>query len=938
MRYVTLLFVALLIAATLPISEQPDRLLESEEIAATASNSQLDLSITDQSGIPLSGTVVTIIDGWTNLIVYGPQTMSGANEIYSSLPAGAMKIAVTHNDYASGGTIANLVEDNLSFADIVMVSLDGELNISAQPSATASLSLDGHTAILTTTLDGQGEGSLNVPTSGSGWLEIESVGNHSLTRWSGENNSEVNSTGIVNLFGEGASVNSTGTLRVEHIPSGYWNLITWTGEVNATLPKTTEGEWKFYNVEEGIRRGEPLIATNETEVNLTTLLTNETDWGLPEWSGQAWLNITEEPTSGEMFTATWDADYTIPTDFGISLLPQKATGLVNQIDRWLGNSDGVMNGMEQSVFAMLFDENMWKESNHLLLFDEQPLIGNITGTSLSISQYSTIGEGSMSWHESGNLTGLTGWGTSRMFWFPVRGDALEAIPITVNLPEGWEVRYSPQMGLLTHNHSSFTVNRSLSPTTGVWTVTVGENQPPIASAHISERAGLAIPYVRNSTLVSDCSDSSLGGELENHWELRRGEYFHAAADGMEFNFTPDALQFYAGDLLNVTLVCRDWNGATSTWWGEYYIDGEVPTGAIEFTEELRERGLVLTHDISDVDTFAVRSGAFIGGLVNATDDSGAVVQVTWSSNITEGWVQDGYMFTAQVTQGDQVNWMHMSVEERHQQRELTVYSLEMEMIDAAGNTNSTTWNMTVLDNSPPTITAEVLVDGLPIGPLNPARPGSDVSLNLTRSFDDIDDIQKTTWAIILDEEPLLFNASWDEARLFTLPQMDVGVHQLHIMAADSSGNLREVIANPAVEPPLPANVSGLEVNVTDEAIIGEAGTIAVTLLNYGASEAAATICYHSTCEEWAVPGGTSNGEGRIIVPLAVTEFEAGRIIVEVNWSDSANGASGEFTMESDIIPASQYAEVAGEIIALISLIVFVYLIWNNQKPKTNTPF
>lgn len=933
------LFVLMLLTVSLASLSAPPNLEESGDGFRAASDSRLELTVMNNTGIPLSGAEVTIIDGWTNLIVAGPMTMSTPTELMASLPAGPMRIEARQDGYVTGSTIVNLFEGNLTFADVDLLPITDDLHITGLPSAEVTLTLDQSLDTLSTTLDSNGSGILQTPSEGSGWLQSVGGDNHSLTRWSGENSTTLSTTGAIPVFGSGAGANSTGTLRIEHHPSRYWDVLSWVGVVETTIPTTEEGEWRFYNVEDGIRIGQPLVAVNQSEVNLTSLLTDGTDWNRPEWTGHGWLNLTTEPSAGGTFSATWEADYTIPTDFGSALLPGRAAGLVDQIDEWLGDGDGSLSGAEQSIFAMLFSDFPWRESNHLMLFDERPLVGNITVSSISISQYSTIGEGSLSWSESGNLSGLAGWGSSRMFWFPVRGDPSEAIPITVNLPDDWELRYSPQMDLLTHNHSSFTVNRSLSPSSGVWTVTVGQNQPPIADAHIVERPGLSIPHTKNSTLISDCHDSSPEpAGLSTHWELRRGQYFHADHDGDFFNFTPLSVGFYAGDVLNVTMVCRDWGGASSTWWGDFYVDGEAPMGVINLSEELRDRGLILDHDIMGVSDFAVRSGAYVTGVVNATDDSGAVVQVTWSSNMTEGWTNEGSTFVAQITQGSDVNWMHMSVDERHLQRELTKYSLNMEMRDAAGNSNNSSWNVTVLDNNPPTITAEVMVDGFPIGPLNPARPNSQVSLNLTRSFDDIDAIVKTTWAIYLDGVPLLFNASWDDVRLFTLPAMQVGQHQLHIMAADSSGNLREVISNPVVEPPLPANVSGVAVAVSSPAIIGSEGTIDVTLNNSGATVASALICYHSTCEEWEVPAGDSGGPGEILVPLAVSDFESGRIVVEVEWSDAANDVEGQFSIESGIMPTSQYAESSATIMALLLFGILVYLVWKNQRGRGRHPF
>jgi hypothetical protein len=283
--------------------------------------------------------------------------------------------------------------------------------------------------------------------------------------------------------------------------------------------------------------------------------------------------------------------------------------------------------------------------------------------------------------------------------------------------------------------------------------------------------------------------------------------------------------------------------------------------------------------------------------------------------------------------------MHMSVEERHLQRELTAYSLEMELTDGAGNSNVTSWNITMLDGTPPTITSEVMVDGYTIGPLNPAMAESEIVLNLTRSFDDIDAIENTIWAIWLDNIPLLTDGTWDEVRIFQLPLMYVGTHELKLVARDSSWNIREVISNPVVEPQVPASISGVEINVDGIPVIGDSGIISVTIVNIGSTNAKVTACYHKQCSrEWDSGEASADRPATVILPLEVNEFKRGGISVEVTWTDQVTGEEGTFTIESDISPKSPWAEKADKIIAVILFSLLGYLMYKGRKERDDTPF
>ena len=935
MRRVALLLVFIL---SVTIFTYPTTLENQENRTWSTSSSSLDIIVLDNNGLPLSGAVVTVTDAWTGLTVAGPETLPGSRLVFDNLPAGPMRITVTHSNYASGMGFVILFADDVFETDVALIPLDGTLNISGTAGSDITLTLIGHTEELQTTLNASGNSTLAVPNGGSGWVSATNDNGASLISWSGEDSIAISDNGSMRIFGWPENASDTGILRIEHQPSGYWELVEWSGEVDENIPRTAEGEWRIYNSEGGIRIGQPITSNDSAQLNITSLLTNQDEAPSPKWEGHAYLNMTSAPEKGETFNLTWEASFTIPTDFGSPHIPDRSLGLIGQIDRWFGNRDGNLGFGEQAGFSMFHGENMWVESNHLFLFDEQPLNGLVNRSDFSITQNESIGAGYYSWNETAALQGEAAFGSSRIFWFPVRGDALESIPITVNLPSGWEVRYSPQIDLLTGNQSTFTVNRSLSPTVGMWTVTVGPNQAPIAEGHLEERPGLAIPMSGNVTLTSECSDSGMS-ELSSHWELRKGGESQVESNNESFTFIPENVNYSHSNVVNATLTCSDWDGASSNWWIDLYVDGEVPMANINATEEAGGQIPPYFHFLGEVGEFEVRAGSLLTVIAETEDDSGAGVNVIWRSNKSEGWEQHDIGFADQFNQGNDVNWMHMSVEERHLQRELTVYSLEMELIDGAGNSNVTSWNVTMLDGTPPTITAEVMVDGNPIGPLNPAMGESEIILNLTRSFDDIDGIENTVWAIFLDNIPLLTNGTWDEARIFQLPQMNVGTHELKLYAMDSSGNIREVISNPVVEPQVPASISGVEINVNGTPFIGDSGMISVTIVNIGSTNAKVTACYHEQCSrEWDSGEATADRPATVILPLEVSEFNRGEISVEVTWTDQVTGEGGTFTIESDISPKSPWTEKADEIIAVILLSLFGFLMYRNRPERDNTPF
>ncbi|MDP7312115.1 MAG: hypothetical protein QF831_01615 [Candidatus Thalassarchaeaceae archaeon] len=934
MRKISMFIISLLTISLFSIPQEIELESHIENKFANPLGS-VQMVVLSDNGSDIFGAEVNFIDAWTDLSIGGPFIMSESMEVLSNLSIGPARVVVTHLNYTSGGAIANISDGEIPVeVQISLTPLDSTLNLNGPPLATVSLTLLGDLKELETTLNASGNNTLSVPDSGEGWIVSSSGTNKSLTHWDGEENLSLQNNGTMLVSGLSADANESGTLRIEHHPSGYWELMEWNGAVNVNLPRTSEGEWHFFNIDNGLRIGPPLIANDAPEVNISTLLNNQSVWPTPEWGGHGYLNMTETPEIGQAFNVSWEANYDIPMDFGTALFPERSRGLTQQVDF---NHDGAINGMELTGLLEIQASHPWADSEHLFLFDETPLTGKVERQNFAVTQNNVIGAGYYSWSESATLSGQATFGSSRMFWFPVRGDAIEAIPITVNLPSGWEVRYSPQIELITGGSTSFTLNRSLSPTVGMWTVTIGPNQAPVANAHLEDRFGLVIPLDRNSTIVSDCTDSGVAA-LNNRWEYRRNGYYHGSGDNASHTFKPDDFNFYHGDIFNATLVCSDWEGAMSKWWGEFYVDGQAPSATLNASEVPIVDFPPLYYNLEDGAEFAVRAGSMITVIAEPSDDSGAVVQVIWRSNKSEGWQHHDYRFEDQFNQGNDVNWMHMAVEDRYQQRELTVYSLEMELIDGAGNSNISRWNVTILDATPPTITAEVMVDDLPIGPLNPALPESEISLNLSRSFDDIDAIENIVWSVILDNQSVIENGTWEDARLISLPSLDVGIHELRIFAQDSAGNTREVITNPIVEPQIAADVSGVEINVEGDSIIGEPGTILVKLQNIGSTDSNLTICYHEQCVDSFYSGvATSQGPAIKTFPLEVSEFENGRISVEVEWYDQVTGEGGDFTMNSEIIPQSQWGDDA-DIIVVGGFAILAYLIIRNRRKEGSTPF
>ena len=229
-------------------------------------------------------------------------------------------------------------------------------------------------------------------------------------------------------------------------------------------------------------------------------------------TGDASITLVDDLLRGEQVNATWNANISLPLDVGTALLPERSYGLRAQVDRWLGDGDGSVSASEVASLAMMLSTSGWGQSGQWLLYDETPFSPQSEMNPQGLVMDGLVGSvtavgGTFGWSESGNLTGWSGQSSVRLRWFPVRADPLESIPLHVDLPDGWEVRYSPQQQLLEGETWSFSITRANSPVTGTISVSLGVNQPPVADGQLYALSGNSVPYDSNVTFDgTGCSD------------------------------------------------------------------------------------------------------------------------------------------------------------------------------------------------------------------------------------------------------------------------------------------------------------------------------------------------------------------------------------------------------------------------------------------------
>ncbi|MEE3113831.1 MAG: hypothetical protein VX303_02775 [Candidatus Thermoplasmatota archaeon] len=204
--------------------------------------------------------------------------------------------------------------------------------------------------------------------------------------------------------------------------------------------------------------------------------------------GQAFLNFSAPIAARSSLSATWFAQATVSDDYGTDLLENQSLGLRTQIDLYLGDSDGWVDSSEADDFAaMVASARNWTDAavGGCCTFDYVPMnapSGNEVSVVSPLTGPVNATNGTWGWSESADLTGVTDGRTMRVLDLPRVGALIEELPLSITLPENWEVQFSPMIEIFSGEPRNFTVNRTQAPVAYNIRITIGENFPPSISA------------------------------------------------------------------------------------------------------------------------------------------------------------------------------------------------------------------------------------------------------------------------------------------------------------------------------------------------------------------------------------------------------------------------------------------------------------------------
>ena len=669
-------------------------------------------------------------------------------------------------------------------------------------------------------------------------------------------------------------------------------------------------------------------------------------------NGQATLSLTGDLLPDSQVNATWSLEIVIPEEYGTDLLPNQPTGIRSQIDNHLGNSDGNITESEISDFIeLLTNARSWINSEvaGCCMFDytELTLLSPVTVlvSPPSVGPVNSTSSGTWGWSESAELMANTDLRTTRLLDLPRTGSLIEEVPLLISIQEPWEFRFSAMQGIISGEPGSFTVLRAESPVYSTIRIAIGENSPP--SVTVSRSGGMSISAPLNGTIyfISECDDSILetptfNWRLSNNGTILNSSVGEYDSDGrVVIPVNPVQNGYLSGDILSADLTCIDSFGTSSTWYEDIIIDGQNPSYDIRFTE-ITSEGIEVQRNESE-HSMIIRSDSELFVDVITSDNSNLPVSVQVVSNKSQGWrhfSNDELYFSAVFNQGDQVNGMHLSVDERHQERANSHWELLLNVTDEAGNTVKRTWDIVVEDSAGPVIIPQITANSTRVSPSEPAREGDNILLTLTESYDDLDSIMNTLWTVWINGDQKYTNVTWTEAEKIELSNLGVGIHSMEILAIDSLVNSAYISFQFSIEPTEGFNLEIIQTQITGDQIIGNTINFRASINNHQSSVGSARACYAETCSAYVtIPGATSSSSGYFEIDADIQLLEAGPLDIRIEWIGNEDGESGTLNLNQSIMASEQDDEVSDyqvqAFFAVLSALAFLSFLANRLWGK-----
>ncbi len=654
--------------------------------------------------------------------------------------------------------------------------------------------------------------------------------------------------------------------------------------------------------------------------------------------GNSYLNISNPLHSNSLLNATWYSTITIDQSYGTDILPNQSIGLRKQIDQYIGNSDDYINDSEVMEFNEYINiSRSWNDAElgGCCIIDYTPFyseISNLIVIKSPITGPVNMTNSTWGWEESANITGYTDNRITRVLDLPRFGSLIEEIPLHVSLPGNWEFRYSAMSEIISGTPTNFIVNRSQAPVSSNIRITLSENIPPVVVATRSQNPSSFIALNNSYTYSGICNDGPLETPVME-WKIIKDGNLIFSVENPWFNFKPLDYTFMHGDMASISFKCTDSHNISSLWSENITIDALAPKweGEIYFNF----RGTNNQLNISD-SHFFMPSGSQLNLDIMGIDENGQDVSIELYTNMSESWTQyqkNEGNFSFYVTQGDNINGLHLNITDRHLEKDLRNIEMILIIMDQAGNFVKKEFNLIINDGNSPTVLMDIMANNSIVRLDNSAREGNYIKLIFSNSYDDIDSIENTTWRILLDDEIIIKDSPWSsEIEKLNLSQLNVGSYEITIIVTDSKGN-DKIETFPLMIFPK----KGVDLEVISYSIIEDSQNTGNALLilemknNYN-DDVFARACFENSCSRFVnFPGASADSSTVVFLEFEFEVPSTDLINFTIDWDSNSANDNGNFIIQYDFNQSDENSN--NSLFILISIVLILLFVTIRNKIK-----
>ena len=837
---------------------------------------------------PVQDVTIELIDPWSGRIISSATGVQGMTySMYWNSSESFRPEISTSNTYIERSEVFHPNGTDTIIVDVNILT-EEQVNLTGNAQTTTIQSLSNRTIQWQSNLIT--DNSIQLPNASKSWIEIREGEQIRLIEWTGE--SEISAMSIGNLRLMASDSQWNGSILIRHSPSGWSEIIEMNATIDHPLPRISNGEWHLWRLNNGEIEAQAHIIDDALFEDIKSWLDSPLESrNLP--SGSASINFVDPSLSPNTpIEADFSANHRFDSLIGHGSLPAATSGIGIQIDRFHGNWDGIIQEAEFISFSVMLQGLQWWNGSHVgcCILDENTMFAyppiSPTDTWIEPSSPGVLDDGvTWGWTETGQIGAESDGDVTRKLVVPFRGDSRDGIDLSITLPNEWEMRQSPQSDQILANANQITVQRSSMDVTGEILIIIAENDAPEVSI---DGIGLSDNYARLGGLIEQtmtCIDSS-PGDIQMQWQII-GEDMMGAHNGANFSITFDSQEQSEGDEILIQATCIDSHGNRTILTHDLILDSTPPNWEIVMLEDHPSYWAQILHEIESMNTFSINATSTIIVDIHANDTNGESTQIILTSNRSEGWnrIAENRLYFAEMwPQGDHINGMHKTIEERHKERNPAIRWLKLTVIDSVGNSIEKNWSVTSLDLFGPVPRPAILVEGLPIGLTNIAKIDSTIEIDLAESFDDLDPIDAILWSASINGISLFENASWEDAQRFPIDGLERGRHTLVVTGIDEAGNIGSHSSIVEIHPSNSFQPRIEDVMIVVGGVSGQSATVRVVIANMGSESNEITACMEDSCENGTLPSATIDSEGILTLTLEFDELPSGSQSIIIEWT------------------------------------------------------